>query len=208
MKESKLKSRWPKDHFSWSQYNVWVNYGPAEFAKKYIYGGADLTNPRMELGKTVADMLEHDEENEDPILEHLRVFLPHYQHREYEIRKQFNGITLVGKLDGFNENPMRLGEYKTGVRWTQEMADKTEELDWYALLLHLQFGVNPLDVPFDLVWIPTKWDFPDDPKPTGEIYTFKTRRSYLDSIRIGKKIMKAWNEIGEFCAKEYRDIGM
>jgi hypothetical protein len=185
-----------------------LNYGPAEYAKKYIYGGADETNPRMELGKRVAEMVEQDIEQEDEVLEHLRIFLPRYQHQEYAIRVPFNGITLLGYLDGFDENPMRVGEYKTGVRWTREQADKTEQLSWYALLLHLRFKVNPEVVPMTLHWMPTEWEFGDVPKPTGEIENFETRRTLRDCLDIGKKIVVAWREIGAFSAQEYAALGM
>ncbi len=217
--------------FSWSAYNVWNSYGPVEFAKKYIYGGADYMNPRMMTGRIVADMLESDREQIDPTLEHLRTFLPHYEHQEYEIEAKFGELTLVMHLDGFDEpkicvcQPTRatlgcafhtspapygkIGEYKTGVKWNEKMVAKHEQLDWYALGVHLKFDVDPEKVPIVLTWMPTIWGMNDAmPRPTGEIVNFDTTRTLMDCIGIGKKITKAWGEIEKYVREERNAIGL
>lgn len=215
--------------FSWSAYHVWTTQGPAEFAQKYIYGGADYMNPRMMTGRIVAEMIESDKEQEDPTLEHLRAFLPRYQHQEYELEVPFNGLTLVMHLDGFDEPHYefcdahvnstacqngctfdgKIGEYKTGVKWNKEMVAKWEQLDWYALGVHLKFNVNPSNVPIVLTWMPTVWAMGDAmPKPTGEIHNFEARRDLRDCLEIGNKIMKAWKQIEKFCEKERAAVGM
>ena len=195
--------------FSWSAYNCWNTYGPVEFAKKYLYGGADYLNPRMMTGRIVADMLESDKEQGDPVLEHLRTFLPHYQHQEYEIVVPFSGLTLVMHLDGFDEDPLKIGEYKTGVKWNEVMVAKHEQLDWYALGVHLKFGVDPGTVPITLTWMPTMWGMNEPlPRPTGEIINFDTQRDMGAILLIGKKILKTWKEINKFCADERESIGL
>lgn len=207
-KTKKLEPRWPRDHYSWSQYNIWVNQGPREYALKYIYDEAARTNPRMLLGKQVAEMVENDLEQEDEALEHLRIFLPRYQYQEYKIEEELNGIKLVGFLDGFDEDPMKVGEYKTGRLWTKGMADKTEQLHWYALLLYLKFGVDPGRVPMVLHWMPTEWKEGEPLKPTGDIENFETRRTLRDCLDVGKRITDSWKKIGEFCAIEYASLGL
>lgn len=217
--------------FSWSAYNVWQSYGPAEFTKKYVYGGADYMNPRMMTGRIVADMLESDKEQDDPTLEHLRTFLPRYEYQEYEIEVPFAGLTLVMHLDGFNEPKIcecqpgkatlgcpahtsqepygKIGEYKTGVKWNEKMVAKHEQLDWYALGVHLKFGVDPEKVPIVLTWMPTIWGMNDEmPRPTGEIVNFDTTRTLLDCIKIGKKITNAWKDIEKYVVKERKSIGL
>ncbi len=214
--------------FSWSVYNVWRNYGPNEFTKKYLMSGADQMNPRMMTGRIVADMIESDQEQRDPTLEHLRVWLPRYETQEYEIEVPFNGLTLVMHLDGFDlpkrcecspthaalgcdfhiasENNGRygkIGEYKTGVLWNREKVEKWKQLDWYVLGVHLKFKVPPEKIPIVLTWMPTIWkDGESMPRPTGEIENFETRRSMRDMLNIGKDIMVAWREIETHCAKE------
>ncbi len=195
--------------FSWSAFHVWTSQGPAEFAKKYLYGGADEMNPRMMTGRIVADMLESDAEQDDPTLEHLRVFLPRYQHQEYELAVPFNGLTLVMHLDGFDEDPLKIGEYKTGVRWTKEMVAKHKQLHWYALGVHLKYRVNPAKVPIELIWMPTEWPMGAEmPEPTGEIVKFDTVRTLRDCLDIGKEITVAWGQIVDYCRKEGESLGM
>ena len=179
-----------------------------EFARVYIYAEGE-TNPAMQLGKKVAEMIQEDREQEDEILEHLRIYLPQYEHKEYEINTTFNGIKLKGFLDGFDPPPkIRLGEYKTGRLWTQSMADKTEQLHWYALLVHLYFGIRPEEIPMVLTWMPTEWEVGNVIQPTGEIQNFETQRTTRDCLSIGKKIIKVYNDIGEFTAKEYKALGI
>ena len=179
-----------------------------EFARVYLYGKGE-ENPAMQLGKKVAEMVEKDEEQEDEILEHLRIYLPQYKHKEYEINTTFNGIKLKGFLDGFEPPPkLVVGEYKTGRLWTQDMADRTEQLHWYALLVHLAFKIPPEKIRFVLTWMPTEWEVGNIIRPTGDIQNFETKRTTADCLKIGKKIIKAHQEIGQFCAKEYASIGL
>ena len=161
----------------------------------------------MELGKYVAEMIEHDEEQEDEVLENLRIFLPQYQNKEFKIEAEINGVPILGKLDGFNTDPIKVGEYKTGRFWSQEMADDTEQLDWYALLVYLKFRVLPDKIPMTLTWMPTDWNG-GDPQVTGEIVNFETRRSTMRVLMIGKKIVDVWKEIGIFYEDKYRSIGL
>lgn len=200
------KRRWPRDHFSWSQYNCFRNQGPYEYAKRYLYGD-NPTNPAMELGKRVAVMLEDDARQEDATLEQLRIFLPRYAVHEHRIAVDFNGISLLAFLDGFTPDPLAVGEYKTGRLWTQQRADETEQLDFYALMLHLSLGIKPEDIPLTLHWMPTEWNN-GDPQVTGDIENFKTRRDTMRCLTIGKRIMDTWRDIGDFTANEYRSLGM
>lgn len=199
-----------KGIFSWSAYNVWTKGGPGEFARKYIYRDADDINPRMETGRIVDDMMNGDTEQDDEVMEHLRTFLPHYEHTQYEIEVPFNGITLVMHLDGLNLKPLKIGELKTGITpWTLDRARKHEQLDWYALGVHLKFKVDPATVPIVLTWAQTEWPMmAPRPEPTGEIENFEIRKTLLDCVTIGKKIMVAWKQASEFARKERESIGL
>ena len=163
----------------------------------------------MKLGKRLDEIIDKDEEQENEVLEHLRIYWPKYQHKQYEINTTFNGIKLKGFLDGFNPPPKAIcGERKTGRLWTQTMADKTEQLDWYALLIHLAFKLPPEQIRFVLTWAPTVWEVGSIVQPTGEIQNFETKRTTKDILRIGAKIIKTHAEIGRFCAKEYKALGL
>lgn len=216
MKKSPASS-WPKDHFSYSQWRVWKFEGPKVYAMKYLYWMTDETNPRMLLGKQVAEMIEEDKAQDDPVLEHLRLFLPQYPLKEYPLESMFNGIKLFGKPDGLDLENKIVGEHKTGVHWEQGMADCVDpfgrwykegaQLTWYALLLHLTQGWKPSDILFQLNWMPTIWEQGEMPKPTGHIQTFETRRSTRDILNMGKDIIDTWKAIGEYCGAEMRAIG-
>lgn len=202
----------PRDHFSYSQYSVFRS-SPRSYILKYVYGG-DYTNPALLLGKRVADMTETDEEQDDPVLETVRIFMPVYPKTKKEdcrIEQLFRGIKLVGIPDGLDDtNParIRIGEYKTSHCWTQEKADKSEQLDWYALLVHLKYGVRPEDVEFTLHQIPTDGNWAN-PQLTGEpVENFPTKRTMEDVLRVGGRIVQTWREIGKACEAEYRSIGL
>lgn len=211
-----MERKWPPGSFSvrnrifsWSAYNVWVNQGKTEFAKKYIYGGAEFMNPRMMTGRIVADMVEKDEEQKDPVLQHLWAYLPRYEHQEHEIEVQFCGLTLVMHLDGFTLDPVKIGEYKTGIKWNEEMVAKWEQLDWYVLGVSLKYGIRAEDIPIELVWMPTQWIEGERlPRPTGEIKVFHTRRTTRQMLDIGKKITDAFRQIEVQCDDELKSIGL
>lgn len=215
--KSSPETKHTTDHFSYSQWRVFKYEGPRAYALKYIYWLTGETNPRMTLGKQVAEMVERDEPNEDATLDHLRLFLPQYPLKEYPLEAKFNGVKLVGKPDGLNLETKTCGEHKTGVRWNQAMADCVDpmsqyykngaQLTWYALLLHLTHGWKPEEIRFELNWMPTIWDEGEMPKPTGEIKTFITRRTTLDVFNMGKDIIDTWKKIGLYCADELRAIG-
>lgn len=209
--------KYPRDHFSYSQWRVWKYEGPKVYAMKYIYWLTDETNPRMLLGKQVAEMIEDDKPHDDPVMEHLRVFLPQYPLKEFQLEAVFNGVPLMGKPDGLNLEEKIVGEHKTGVHWNQHMADCTDymhpeykngaQLTWYALLLHLTYGWKPEDIRFQLNWMPTVWEQGEMPKPTGHIEIFETKRTMKDLLSMGKDIVDTWRQIGEFCTKELEAIG-
>ena len=98
----------PRPYISWSQLSLFER-NPIEYASIYLYGDK-RTNPRMELGKAVAEMLEKGEENTDKNLEFYRVFLPQYPHKEFDVKAMLGDILLFGKLDGFDDRCSACGQ--------------------------------------------------------------------------------------------------
>ena len=194
----------PRPYLSYSQYNLFIK-DPREYARVYIHG-EEQTNAAMQLGKYVDDMINNDTKQEDPILEHLRIFRPVYQFRQYKLKGEINGVPIYGIFDGFDEVPIRLGEIKTGRCWTQEMADETEQLTFYALLIYLKFKIRPEELPITLTWMPTDWNG-GDPIMTGEIFNFETHRNTRQILILGSMLMRVWKEIGYTCSEEYKSIG-
>jgi hypothetical protein len=220
---SKNKLWWPRPYISWSAFEKWTG-SPNEFVKHYCppqcrscgeilwrpdwESGkchtcgqpviSEWTNPPMQIGLRVADMLESDDPQEDEMLEHYRTLLPKYPHREFAINEEFAGIRFAGKLDGWNPGTMTIGEYKTGKDWSQRRADEHRQLDFYQLLIFLLYG--KLAERIRLHWMPTRFNFGTMlPELTGAIETFETMSTKADALKMASDAIKAYQEIGERC---------
>jgi len=193
----------PRGYLSWSQLTLWerdpnlyyqVYLGDpvqSERYKKMLFG-----TRYVELGKRMATTLENGFDVErDPLFEMLSVFLPPYPQREFAINVDFEGIPIIGKLDGWNKKTMTIGEYKTGKHWTQGMVDQAGQLSMYALLVWLKYKKLPKNI--YLHWARTSEDVENGLRLTGDIKTFKTERSLADLIVFSKRIKTAWAGICE-----------
>lgn len=162
----------------------------------------------MQLGKVVAEMLEKGEENADKNLEFYRLFLPQYPFKEFDVKANLGDIIIYGKLDGWDPKKSEIGEYKTGAKWTQKMADDTGQLSFYALLLYLKYKIKPEDLRMRLFWMPTIIDPYEGLKLTGDLKVFETRRTMTDLIDIMGRARRAWQGIISLCRSEGEAIGL
>lgn len=179
--------------------NLWEK-DPNLYYQVYWEGIDQFRSKYLELGKRMATCLENGfDADHDPLFEMMTVFMPAYPAREFDLKAVFEGIPLVGKLDGFNEKTLTIGEYKSGKNWTQSMADETGQLTFYALLVWLKYKKLPKEIA--LHWAKTDEDMEGNLKLTGDIRTFKTQRSLKDLILFSKRIKAAWIgicDIGKF----------
>lgn len=189
----------PRGYLSWSQLNLWEK-DPNLYYQVYIEGLDQFRTKYLELGKRMADGLENGFDIEhDPMFEMLIIFLPAYPKREFEVKAEFEGIPLLGKFDGFDEEILDLGEYKTGKKWTQGSVDNSGQLTFYAFLIWLKYGKFPSKI--QLHWARTDEDMEGTLFLTGEMKTFTTTRSMKDIILFSKRIKTAWAgicELGKF----------
>jgi len=206
MTTSNKKIKTPRPYISWSQLSLYER-NPIEYASVYIYGDK-RTNPRMELGKAVAEMLEKGEEHADKDLEFYRIFIPQYPHKEFDVKTNLGDIALFGKLDGWDPDKKEIGEYKTGSKWSQKMADETGQLSFYALMLYLQYGIKPEEIKIKLFWMPTIIDQFEGVKLTGDLKMFETKRNMTDLIDMMGRIRRAWKGIESLCRSEGAAIGL
>lgn len=224
-KRSKQNSAlwWSRPYLSWSQFEKWTG-SPNEYVKHYCPDNcrscgemlwrpdwesgechtcfqpviSEWTNPAMQIGLRVADMLETDEPQRDPMLEHYRNILPKYPHREFAIKVDFAGMRFAGKLDGWNPRGMHIGEYKTGKDWSQKRADEHRQLDFYQLLVWRLYG--KLAERITLHWMPTRFNFGAMlPELTGAVENFETMRSKADAMQMAADGTNAYQAIGERC---------
>jgi hypothetical protein len=204
MNKSKKVSA-PRDYLSWTQYSLF-NRSPELYKRIYIYGEAGYCSKAMELGKKLAERMENEEEVEDKDIEQVAMFMPKSPAREYEIRIDFHGIPLFGKLDGFNPRAKKkiIREDKTGQKWNQKMVDKTEQLTFYAMMVLAKYGKLPDKIYLD--WAKTRRNEDGELELTGEIKTFETKRTMNDILIFYAKIKRTWEGIQNMTKKEYAKI--
>ncbi len=194
----------PRPYLSWTQLNL-IETSVYQYVRTYVYE-EKFSNPRMELGKRVAEMIEAGTVSADLELEHLRTFLPIYPEREYALKGEISGVPIYGKLDGFNPESLHLGEYKTGVRWNAKMVAESGQISFYALLVLLNYRMLPKRI--TLTWMPTETRPDGSIHVTGDIQNFETYRTMEDILLIAARIKKGWKKIQEVCAIEYKSIGL
>lgn len=203
-KVSSSKPFTPRGYLSWSQLNMWEK-DPNLYYQVYWEGLDQFRSKFLELGKRMADGLENGFDCErDPMFEHLIMYLPSYPKKEFDLKADYAGIPLVGKLDGWNEATMTIGEYKTGKKWTQSMANQHGQLKFYALLVWLKYHKLPEHI--FLHWAETAEDLEGNLKLTGGGDTFEVKIKLSDIIVFAEKRIKpAWEGIckmGEFVKDE------
>ena len=196
----KNPSNTPRPYISWSQYSLFLR-SKEQYKKVYIYG-EEFDNKYMVLGRRVAEILEKDEAD-NLTTAHIKNFIPMCPKREYEIKVDFQGVSLYGKLDQFNPRTKALRETKTGKKWTQARADKHEQLDFYALLVYAKYGVLPSKIHLD--WAETQ-ENDGSVALTGRVENFTTKRTMADVLRIANKIKVVWEGIKKLTAEEYAKI--
>ncbi len=169
----------------------------------YVEGQDMVRTKYLELGKTFAEAMEYDHiECEDPMMEYLRVFLPRYPLREHDLNGIIEGVPILGKLDGFDEENLIVGEYKTGKSWNQRKVDTHGQLHFYALLVWLNYKRLPSKI--NLHWAKTEENENGDLRLTGDFTNYEAKVTMADVILMAARIKKAWEGIKELCVQEYQ----
>ena len=192
----------PRQYLSWSQLDLFER-NPEKYKQTYLFGER-FTSHNMELGGRVASALEHNDSEGDVAIQHILNFMPAYPLREHEIRAEFEGIPLMGKLDGFDPEGLRIGEYKTGVKWTQGMVDKSGQLTFYTILAWKKYGKLPNDI--KLHWAQTEYDGNGIIRLVGDIRTFQAQRNMKDILMMFNRMKRAWIGIYEMCLAEQKSV--
>ena len=115
-----------KDYLSFSQYSCFLS-SPAQYVKTYLEG-KKMESKYLTFGGQFAEFLEKGTTGDierDIKFKDLSFKLPPVKEREKEFLVDFEGIPLLGKLDGFSlkEGLAVIDEYKTGKHpWTQPRA--------------------------------------------------------------------------------------
>lgn len=195
----------PRGYISWSQVSLY-RQNKEKYIGKYILGeDVDFENPGLKYGKIISELLEDNIESKDETENILKIVLPRYKEREKEISvnmKTKNGdIVLLGKLDTYQSGKFR--EYKTGtIAWTQEKANKHDQITFYALMLYLKNQKIPQS---HLDWIETKNEN-DEISLTGKIKSFEVKKSLSDLLLFRREIEKMVVDVGRIYLKELNNI--
>lgn len=179
----KIKRR---DYFSWSQLNAWEK-NPNIYYEMYVMGMEAPFTKWMKKGKDLAEYLEKGTCDDEDIKQ-VADFIPRYKKSEFEIKVKLEDINLLGYFDSFDDDTLDLYEYKTGKKYTQGMANKLGQLDFYALMVWLKYKKLPRSI--KLIWIETE-TIDDEVKFTGKIKTFEVKKTMKDIIKIIGRIHKA-----------------
>uniref|UniRef100_A0A6H1ZFR8 PD-(D/E)XK endonuclease-like domain-containing protein n=3 Tax=viral metagenome TaxID=1070528 RepID=A0A6H1ZFR8_9ZZZZ len=184
----------PKNYISYSQLISWEK---GKYYEEYILG-VRRESVEMDFGKKIADGLESGSNEKD--VEFFRMWIPEVAEREKEITETIEGLPIKIKMDGFDEKPLKVSEYKTGkTPWTQGKVDKADQLTIYSMVVWHKYKKYP---ELTLIWVPTKNDG-EDIALTGELpKSFQTTRSVGDYGAILKRLKTAWVGIN----KLYKEI--
>ena len=164
MKEEDLNTKlkkFKKRPLSWSSISQF-RYDPEVWYDKYINGAKQRATGPIVFGKNVGERLASEQD--------FLPDVPRLKEYEHELLVKIGRIQCIGYLDNFDLDNRAFSEFKTGKKWTQEKADTHGQIDMYAAMIYLKYGIKPEDLDIKLIWLPTeqrllKTDFVRDMKP-------------------------------------------
>lgn len=195
----------PRPYLSWSQIQLFER-SPELYARKYIFEDEEAPTEAMRLGKRLAQALELQHATGNETIDNLRAFFPTYPQREFKIEATLEGleVPLFGILDGFDEERLRIGEYKSGLLWDQKMVDESGQLKMYALMVCLKYERLPSEV--TLHWARTRYNEEGLLELAGEIKSFQTEVTHQDLIIFSTRVREVWAGIRALFKEHYREI--
>ena len=216
----------PRPYLSFSQMTLFER-DPEGYAEQYLYGKKQRLSRNIVYGGMLAEGLEHGEASGDPMLDAMMSKLPKFELMDHAViakvgkgrfiryargsglnemyvpilENRGDDIPLLALPDTVKPDWSAFKEYKTSTRkWTQQMADESGQITFYATAMWLVTGKVPEDI--ELVNVPVAYDENGRLAPTGELVRLPTRRSMSDVIKMVSRMRKAWAGIKELCEKE------
>lgn len=196
----------PRPYLSWSSYSLFKR-SKSEWKRRYLLGEEGYQTASMAFGSKMAELRDGQEETEDELIKSILTFLPQYPHTEYEMTAETKvdkkPLVLFGKFDGVNLKKHIIGDDKTCRKmWTQGQVHSNKQLTWYANIYWLKHKVIPA---LELNCIETTL-FNNHVVATGNIKTFKTKRTMKDLLYLQADINKVWREIVDLCNNEWKSV--
>ena len=194
----------PRPYISYSQMVLW-EMSPKKYADRYIYNKPQYVSKNMLYGTKMAEGLETEEATGDPVLDLMMARIPKFEVMDKSFEAEMpdgkKKIILLAKPDTMKKNCSAFKEYKTSVRrWTQKMADDSNQITFYALAMWLKTKKIPEDI--ELVNVVVEYAEDGSLRPTGEMVVLKTKRTLIQLIKFSKRVKDAWHGIENLCQKE------
>ena len=187
----------PRPYISFSQLALWER-NSEEYRRIYFYGGERPETAEMELGAAFHKDMEIGKRSKI-----LRKF-PKYPKCEYKmgtiLQTPIGAVPLLAKLDNYNPNQRVIADLKTGAKWTQAMADQSDQLTFYALVYLIRIGKFPI---LRIHWAQTVHE-KGRIRLTGHTATFETTRSLHRIHLIRNRAIEAWRGINRMAKEEWR----
>ena len=180
-----------KRPLSWSSISSF-RYDPDEWYEKYINGKRGRNTGPIVFGKNVGERLA----TEQTFLPEV----PRLKEYEHELSVKIGKIQCIGFLDNFDLESKSFAEFKTGKKWTQDKANKHGQIDMYAAMIYLKYGIKPEDLKISLIWLPTeeqqdfRTDFVKDMKPV----IFPVKKTMRDILSFMADIQVIHKEMQEY----------
>ena len=184
---------------SWSSYSAFTTNYPGQnkhtWYDKYVLGIRSKPNAAMKIGSIIGEKIALD-----PM---YLPDVPRPEIYEQELFADFAGLKLTGHLDGWSPNKKELLEYKTAQSnktWFPNKVNNHGQLDFYCLLIYLNFGIKPEELSISLTHIPVteQENFKIDVDHTRPIRTFPTTRTFNQIMLFGSELVKTHKEMVEF----------
>jgi hypothetical protein len=143
----------PRNYLSYSAWQLWQS-DKTRFRNKYYLGIDTFETAETIYGKQIAKRLEDGEKIEG---------VEEYEKAEKSIKVELiPGLMLLGYLDGFTEENLKIVELKSGhadrkgkAPWDNLKVRRHKQLPFYCLLVQLKYGTYNPDV--TLQWLETEF---------------------------------------------------
>lgn len=185
-------NRWRQRSYSWSQHSSF-SYSPEQWYSRYILGEATPETPSLKFGKALSESVEWGTPMAPCLI---------YKSVEHKLEGELDGLKLVGYMDSYDPDELKMCELKTGEKkWTADRVDKHQQLDFYAMILYMSHKVRPEDLHITLQWMPTgtrsdfTFGFILDKEGKAQIHSFETRRTMLQILKMCADIKKTRSDM-------------
>lgn len=165
---------------SWSSMNAFLEYDKNTWYQSYVLGNRTQPNSAMLGGIYVGEKIVSDP-----------TFLPEIDRPEifeHNLSGRIGNIKITGHLDGWTRNPPEIKEFKTSTnknRWNQKLVDTWGQLDFYCLLVYMNYKIKPEDIKLSLTSIPMVETGHFELVQKGSPTIFYTKRTLVDIANFG-----------------------